>query len=117
MAVMKISPQPLRFNALGAAVFLSALLAGCGGGTEETSTPGTQGAAGRERAQAVAAFNAARWTTPQTLPLVPASAANLPDGTVDLSTTPTKRLANEVAKRVNPARPGFLGRVRKRLPL
>jgi SAM-dependent methyltransferase len=39
-----------------------------------------------------------------------------PDGTVDLHTTTTKRLAKELAIRINPAKPGFTGRVRKRLP-
>ncbi len=40
----------------------------------------------------------------------------LPGGLVDLSGTSTKRLAKELARRANPARPGFVRRVRRRLP-
>lgn len=39
----------------------------------------------------------------------------LPDGGVDLSSTSTRRLVAEAVRRVNPLRPGFVGRLRRRL--
>lgn len=40
----------------------------------------------------------------------------LPGGLVDLSGTSTKRLAAELGRRANPARPGFVRSIRRRLP-
>ena len=61
---------------------LSALLASCGGAGEDASVKTTNQEAGRKRALALAAPDQARWSALQTLPLVPASASNLPDGKV-----------------------------------
>ncbi len=71
-----------RQTSLGwhSALALTALLAACGGGQEDSQKPGPQDT--RQRALAVAAPSAARWSALTALPLVPVSVANLPDGKV-----------------------------------
>ena len=69
-------------------VALVALLAGCGGGGNSDAPPAQSGgqlqAVPKERASilAVSPVSVARWDAVQTLPIVPVSAANLPDGKV-----------------------------------
>ncbi len=57
-----------------------ALLAACGGGSDDSAAP--QAGSDRAHALAIAAPSQARWSPRFTLPLVPAAAANLPDGRV-----------------------------------
>jgi YVTN family beta-propeller protein len=62
-----------------ACLIASALLAACGGGADTGSQSTAQA---RQRPLAVAAPAAARWSSLTSLPLVPVSMANLPDGKV-----------------------------------
>jgi YVTN family beta-propeller protein len=62
------------------AVAAGALVAACGGGEDDTAAP--QADNGRARALAIAAPGQAVWSPRLTLPLVPTTATNLPDGKV-----------------------------------
>ncbi len=65
------------------AIALAALLSACGGsGSSPEENASTQSEATRQKALAVAAPAASRWTALQSLPLVPVSISNLPDGKV-----------------------------------
>jgi YVTN family beta-propeller protein len=76
-----------RMRRAGVALACVLLLASCGGGGDDAATTATPIAGAAARADAVVARKTAlpaagRWGAPVALPLVPASAANLPDGRV-----------------------------------
>ncbi len=62
-------------------VAASALVVACGGGND-TAEPQANDASQRARALAIAAPSQSVWSAPFALPLVPTTAANLPDGRV-----------------------------------
>ncbi|HQP68594.1 MAG TPA: hypothetical protein PK072_18325, partial [Quisquiliibacterium sp.] len=72
-----LTPRLLSALALSALV----VLAGCADGGSTDAQPGASADA-REKALAPQVAALARWSSPTALPLVPAAAANLPDGRV-----------------------------------
>ncbi|MFM2054003.1 MAG: hypothetical protein RL456_2040 [Pseudomonadota bacterium] len=75
-------PRPTRSRpTLAAGLLMLALLAGCGSEEPEGTDASAQATPPERRALAVQP-GLARWATTQALPLVPVSAANLPDGKV-----------------------------------
>ena len=63
-------------------VLLGGVIAGCSSDDDATASASTSARLPQRQAQAVAGAQHARWTTARSLPLVPVSAANLPDGKV-----------------------------------